>query len=65
MKSIAQQWAQYALSLKLEEIPEEVVHQAKRLYLDTLACAVGGYDSEVVRILHRIAESDLRGDRYR
>ena len=61
MKSIAEQWAQYALSLKLEEVPQEVVHQAKRLYLDTLACAVGGYDSEVVRILHRVAESDLRG----
>ncbi len=42
MKSVAEQWAQYALSLKLEEIPKEVVHQAKRLYLDTLACAVGG-----------------------
>ena len=61
MKSVAEQWAQYALSLKLEEIPKEVVHQAKRLYLDTLACAVGGYDSEVVSVLHRVAESDLSG----
>jgi 2-methylcitrate dehydratase len=61
MKSVAEQWAQYALSLKWEEIPKEVVHQAKKLYLDTLACAVGGYDSEVVKVLHRVAEGDLRG----
>jgi 2-methylcitrate dehydratase len=61
MKSVTEQWAQYALSLKMEEIPKEVVHQAKRLCLDTLACAVGGYDSEVVRVLHRVAESDLKG----
>ena len=61
MKSITEQWAQYALSVKMEEIPKEVVHQAKRLFLDTLACAVGGYDSEVVRVLQQVAASDLQG----
>lgn len=61
MQSVAEQWAQYAISLKFEEIPQEVVHQAKRLYVDTLACALGGYNSDVVSILHRVAKSDLRG----
>ncbi len=61
MQSVAEQWAQYAVSLKLEEIPQEVVHKAKQLYLDTLACALGGYDSDVVSVLHRVAECDLKG----
>jgi 2-methylcitrate dehydratase len=41
--SIAYQFARYALRLKYESIPKEVVHQAKRSLLDALGCAIGAY----------------------
>ena len=59
--SITEQWTQFTLSLKLEDIPKEVVHQAKRHILDTLACAIGGYDSETTRYLLTGALRDLPG----
>jgi 2-methylcitrate dehydratase PrpD len=41
--SIACQFARYALGLKYESIPKDVVHQAKRSLLDALGCAIGAY----------------------
>jgi 2-methylcitrate dehydratase len=41
--SIAYQFARYALALKYELLPQDVVHQAKRCLLDTLGCAIGAY----------------------
>lgn len=61
MPAIAEQWADYALSLKFQDIPPEVVRQAKRLFLDTLACAYGGYDSDAVRVLQQAVATDLKG----
>jgi len=45
----------YTDSLKYEDIPPEVIHQGKRLWVDTLGCALGGYTSEPSRIARRIA----------
>ncbi|HVY87269.1 MAG TPA: MmgE/PrpD family protein, partial [Hyphomonadaceae bacterium] len=42
---LAYQYAEYALGLDYEVLPEDVVHQAKRCLLDALGCAFGGYDS--------------------
>jgi 2-methylcitrate dehydratase len=41
--SIAHQFARYALSLRFEDLPDDVVHHAKRNLLDGLGNAVGGY----------------------
>lgn len=41
--SVAHKFARYALALKYEILPEDVVHQAKRILLDTLGCAIGAY----------------------
>lgn len=41
--SIAYQYARYALGLKYEMLPNEVIHQAKRCLLDALGCAIGAY----------------------
>jgi 2-methylcitrate dehydratase len=41
--SVAYQFARYALALKYELLPQEVIHQAKRCVLDALGCAIGGY----------------------
>jgi 2-methylcitrate dehydratase len=43
--SIAYHFARYALDLKYDLLPAEVVHQAKRCLLDTLGCAIGAYHS--------------------
>ena len=53
---IAQELAEYAAQLSYEELPAEVVHQTKRLILDTLGCALGGYPSECSRVLRAFAE---------
>lgn len=43
--SVAHKLARYALGLRYEMLPQDVVHQAKRCLLDALACAIGAYDS--------------------
>ena len=45
MPTIAEQLSSYATSLRYQDLPPEVVHQAKRLIIDTLGCALGGYTS--------------------
>lgn len=41
--SVAHQFARYALALRFEDLPDDVVHHAKRSLLDGLGCAIGGY----------------------
>ena len=43
--SVSHRFARYALGLKYEMLPEDVVHQAKRCLLDALGCAIGAYDA--------------------
>jgi 2-methylcitrate dehydratase len=43
-QTIAEQLSAYASSLLFEEVPADVVHRAKCLFIDTLGCALGGYD---------------------
>jgi 2-methylcitrate dehydratase len=49
--SVAEELAGKALEYTFTDIPSDVVHQTKRLVLDTLGCAIGGYGSEASRIL--------------
>jgi 2-methylcitrate dehydratase len=44
--SVAQELARYAVSLVFQDTPPDVVYETKRIVLDTLGCAIGGYDSE-------------------
>jgi len=55
MQTVAENLGTYASTLRYEDLPAEVVHQAKRLVLDTLGCAFGGYDSEPARIARDLA----------
>lgn len=50
MPTISEQLGAYAADLKYVDLPPEVIHQAKRMIVDTLGCALGGYDSEPTRI---------------
>jgi 2-methylcitrate dehydratase len=54
--TIAEQLAAYAARLRYEDLPAAVAHQAKRMIVDTLGCALGGYDSEPSRIARDMAD---------
>lgn len=47
----------YAASLRFDDLPPEVVHQAKRLLVDTLGCAIGGFSSEPSAVARALAET--------
>ena len=55
MTTIVEQLSAYAAALRYEDLPREVVHQAKRLIIDTIGCALGGYASEPAKIACDIA----------
>ena len=55
MQTIAQALGAYASALKYEDLPVEVVHQAKRFIMDTVGCAFGGHASEPARIARDMA----------
>ena len=55
MQTIAEQIGAYATNLKYQDIPAEVLHQAKRTITDTLGCALGGYDSGPAKIARDLA----------
>lgn len=69
MKTIARKFADYVLGLTYGDLPAEVIHQTKRVVLDTMGCAIGGYASEASNILRKVipdlegpAESTIIGD---
>lgn len=55
MTTIVEQLSAYAAALRYEDLPPEVVHQAKRLIVDSVGCALGGYWSEPARIARDMA----------
>ena len=55
MTTIVGQLSAYAAALRYEHLPREVVHQAKRLIIDTIGCALGGCKSEPAKIAREIA----------
>jgi 2-methylcitrate dehydratase len=55
MSTLVEQLSAYAAQLRYENLPSEVVRQAKRLLIDTVGCALGGYWSEPARIARDVA----------
>src|SRR4051812_11347409 len=53
--SLAETLARYALGLKYEDLPDDVVRLAKRAILDTVGCAFGGYEAGPTQIAIRLA----------
>ena len=47
----------YADNLKFPDPPQEVVDKTKRVIIDTLGCALGGYSSEPSKIARAIADT--------
>ena len=56
MDRTTQYLSSYATALTYEDLPPEVIHKAKGLLIDTLACGIGGYASEPAKIACRMAE---------
>ena len=46
--------ADLVLGIDYDDLPAVVVHQAKRLVLDTMACAMGGFDGPPTRIVRDV-----------
>src|SRR5262245_32777983 len=52
---VAEALASYAVNLKYEDLPPEVVRVAKRTILDTIGCAIGGHASGPSQIALKLA----------
>jgi 2-methylcitrate dehydratase len=53
-KSISRTISEFAVSLKYDEIPQEVIHEVKRYLYDSIGCAFGGYHTKDVNILRSV-----------
>src|SRR5258707_3635020 len=54
--SVAETLARYAIGLKYEDLPDDVVRIAKRTLLDTIGCAFGGYTAGPSKIALKLAK---------
>jgi 2-methylcitrate dehydratase len=52
--SISRTISEFAIKLKYEDLPKEVVNEVKRYLYDSIGCAYGGYHTKDVKILHDI-----------
>lgn len=52
---LANQFAEYAVSLRFDDLPAAVVHEAKRRFIDSFATAVGAMDSDAYAVARRCA----------
>lgn len=55
MGTIVESLSDYAAALRFDDLPPDVVHQAKRLLIDTLGCAIGGFDGEPSAVARAVA----------
>src|SRR4030088_1139402 len=53
--SVAERLADYAAKLRYEDLPADVVRTVKRTILDTIGCAIGGYQAGPSRIAVKLA----------
>jgi 2-methylcitrate dehydratase len=52
---VADALVRYAINLKYEDLPQDVVRTAKRTILDTVGCAIGGYTAGPSQIAIKLA----------
>ncbi|UCE67354.1 MAG: MmgE/PrpD family protein [Candidatus Zixiibacteriota bacterium] len=53
-KTISQQISEFAVNLKYDDLPEEVITEVKRFLYDSIGCAYGGYHTKDVNIVRDI-----------
>lgn len=54
---LAHRFADYAVNLKYEDIPEACILEAKRRIIDSLGCAMGAIDSDPATIARKLAST--------
>jgi 2-methylcitrate dehydratase len=59
-KTLSRRIAEFAVSLKYNELPDEVVREVKRYLYDSIGCAYGGYHTRDVNIIRDI-HSEMGG----
>ena len=47
----------FACGLNYDDLAPETVHQVKRVLVDTVACALGGYNSEPAKMVTQLAKT--------
>ena len=57
MATIAERLSSFSTSLRYQDLPAEVVHQTKRMIIDTLGCAFGGYAGEPSKLARDLAST--------
>jgi 2-methylcitrate dehydratase len=57
MDRIVESISRFQTGLRYDELPADVVHAAKRVLVDTLGCALGGYDTPAAKVARAIAEA--------
>ena len=55
MSTLVEELSGYVAALRYEDLPPAVIHQAKRLLIDTVGCALGGYRSPTHDIAYALA----------
>ena len=55
MPTIAEQLSSWTVALHYSHLPEDISHLAKRMIIDTIGCALGGYASEPSKIARDLA----------
>ncbi len=55
--AVAYQFARYALNLEYDGLPDEVVHTAKRVVLDSLGCAAAASESPGRPVIENVVDS--------
>lgn len=58
--TLARDIARFTLGLRYDQIPPEVIHEAKRAVIDMAGCAIGGYTGDASRIAREVLD-DLGG----
>src|SRR5881409_1941646 len=53
--NLAELLAEYSASLDYKDLPEKIVHEAKKRVVDSLGCAVGAFNAEPVQMTRDIA----------
>jgi 2-methylcitrate dehydratase len=61
-KTISQQISEFAVNLKYDDLPDEVITEVKRFLYDSVGCAYGGYHTRDVNILRDIYKA-MKGKR--
>lgn len=56
-KSISRIISEFAVNLKYEDLPKEVIHEVKRYLYDSIACAYGALETRDVKMMHKVITS--------